>query len=151
VGDHVGLPSWAKVVLAAVLVAGITTPSAAARRQPRYVALGDSSAAGPPIPNEIAARADATAPKVDAAIQEIHRRSPRAEVVVVGYLTHWRTGGCYPVDPSTAVDADHIQGEPPARRWLEGAVPASPAYPYHPSATGTAGAASVIGGAVSAW
>jgi lysophospholipase L1-like esterase len=127
--------------------------------------------------DQFAARIDATAPKVAAALAEVHRRSPRAEVVVVGYLTYWRPGGCYPADPYTPADADYIQGTfdrlmamladqaarngasyvdirtssaahglcaPPARRWLEGAVPAAPAYPYHPNAAGMAAAASVV-------
>ncbi|QUQ65293.1 hypothetical protein [Kutzneria sp. CA-103260] len=33
--------------------------------------------------------------------------------------------------------------EPPARRWLAGLTPASPAYPYHPNAAGMADAAAV--------
>ncbi|GAA5039895.1 lysophospholipase L1-like esterase [Thermocatellispora tengchongensis] len=131
--------------------------------------------------DQYAARIDATAPKVAAALEEIHRRSPRADVVVVGYLTYWRRGGCYPADPFTSADADYLQAtfdrlmamlarqaaahdaiyvdirrpsarhglcEPPARRWLEGAVPASPAYPYHPNAAGMARAAGIIAEAV---
>ncbi|UOX92683.1 SGNH/GDSL hydrolase family protein [Amycolatopsis sp. FBCC-B4732] len=124
------------------------------------------------------ARIAATAPKIAAALEEIHRRSPAARVVVTGYLTYWRPGGCYPADPFTAADAGFIQAtfdrlmtmladqsrrhgasyvdirEPsarhglcagPAGRWLEGAVPASPAYPYHPNAAGMAAAAGIIG------
>lgn len=132
--------------------------------------------------DQFAARIEATAPKVAAALEAIHRASPAAEVVVVGYLTYWRPGGCYPEDPYTGVDADYIQAtfdrlmamladqaarhgasyvdirtpsaghdvcEPPARRWVEGAVPAAPAYPYHPNATGMAEAAGIIDAAVS--
>ncbi|WP_229796252.1 GDSL-type esterase/lipase family protein, partial [Saccharothrix coeruleofusca] len=131
--------------------------------------------------DQFVARIEATAPKVGAALEEIHRRSPDADVVVVGYLTYWRPGGCYPTDPFTAVDADYLQTtfdrlmamladqasrhgasyvdirtpsadhglcEPPERRWLEGLVPASPAYPYHPNAAGMAEAAAIIGAAV---
>ncbi|WP_432828422.1 SGNH/GDSL hydrolase family protein [Dactylosporangium sp. CA-092794] len=118
-----------------------------------------------------------TAPQLAAALTEIHRRAPRARVLVVGYLTYWRPGGCYPADPFRPADADYIQTafdqlmammarvarlngasyvdirgpsarhdlcEPPPRRWLEGATPASPAYPYHPNATGMAEAALII-------
>jgi lysophospholipase L1-like esterase len=131
--------------------------------------------------DQFATRIDATAPKVAAALAEIHRRSPRAHVVVVGYLTYWRPGGCYPTDPYTPADADYIQSTfdnlmamlsrqaarndasyvdirtpsathglcaSPAGRWLEGANPASPAYPYHPNAAGMAAAAGIIAGAV---
>ncbi|MFJ1767218.1 SGNH/GDSL hydrolase family protein [Amycolatopsis sp. NPDC088138] len=125
------------------------------------------------------ARIAATAPKVAAALAEIHRRSPAARVVVTGYLTYWQPGGCYPADPYTAADADYIQATfdrltvmladqaargrasyvdirgpsarhglcaAPATRWLEGAAPASPAYPYHPNAAGMAAAAAIIDG-----
>lgn len=118
-----------------------------------------------------------TAPKIAAALDEIHQLSPHADVLVVGYLTYWRPGGCYPADPFTPADADYIQHtfdklmamlahesaqhaatyvdirtpsaahglcEPEARRWLEGAQPASPAYPYHPNAVGMAHAAAII-------
>jgi len=118
-----------------------------------------------------------TAPKLAGALTEIHRRSPQARVLVAGYLTYWRSGGCYPADPYRAVDADFIQRtfdqlmtmmasvsdangatyvdirqpsrqhglcEPPATRWLEGANPSSPAYPYHPNAAGMTAAAAII-------
>ncbi|WNV88106.1 SGNH/GDSL hydrolase family protein [Umezawaea sp. Da 62-37] len=54
-------------------------------------------------------RTAATAPKVGAALEEVHRRSPNARVVVVGYLTYWRAGGCYPTDPYLPADADYMQ------------------------------------------
>jgi lysophospholipase L1-like esterase len=131
--------------------------------------------------DQFAARIRATAPKMAAALTEIHRRSPHARVIVTGYLTYWRPGGCYPADPFTPEDANYIQAtldrltlmlayeafthhatyvdlrgpsawhglcEPPERRWLEGLVPASPAYPYHPNATGMAHAAAIISHAV---
>ena len=59
--------------------------------------------------DQLAARIDATAPKVAAVLAEIHRRSPDAEVVVVGYLTYWRPGGCHPLDPIPPADADYLQ------------------------------------------
>lgn len=57
-----------------------------------------------------AARIRETAPKMAAALTEIHRRSPHATVIVTGYLTYWRPGGCYPADPFTPEDANYIQG-----------------------------------------
>jgi hypothetical protein len=131
--------------------------------------------------DQYVARIRAVAPEMGAALTEIHRRSPRAEVVVTGYLTYWRRGGCFPADPFTPVDADYLQGtfdrlmvmlaheatthgatyvdirrpsarhglcEPSARRWLEGAVPTVPAYPYHPNAVGMAEAAAIIAHAI---
>ncbi|MGI5126468.1 SGNH/GDSL hydrolase family protein [Pseudonocardia sp. CA-107938] len=59
--------------------------------------------------DQLAARIEATAPKIAAALDEIHRRSPDAEVLVVGYLTYWRPGGCHPVDPIPSADADYLQ------------------------------------------
>jgi lysophospholipase L1-like esterase len=127
--------------------------------------------------DQFGARIAATAPKMATALAEIHRRSPAARVVVVGYLTYWQSGGCYPADPYTAADAGYIQATfdrlmtmlaaqatrhrasyvdirgpsarhglcaAPAARWLEGAVPASPAYPYHPNAAGMAAAAAIV-------
>jgi lysophospholipase L1-like esterase len=127
--------------------------------------------------DQYVARIRATAPKVGAALDEIHRRSPHAKVVLTGYLTYWRPGGCYPADPFAPADAGYLQEkldqlmgmlarqaathrasyvdirrpsarhglcEPPAQRWLEGAVPASPAYPYHPNAAGMQHAAAIL-------
>ncbi|SHG22795.1 SGNH/GDSL hydrolase family protein [Streptoalloteichus hindustanus] len=57
----------------------------------------------------LAERIAATAPKLGAALEEIHRRSPRAQVAVVGYLTYFQPGGCWPRDPVWSEDADYIQ------------------------------------------
>lgn len=59
--------------------------------------------------DQLAARIDATEPKIAAALTEIHRRSPHADVVVVGYLTYWQPGGCSPRDPIPPADADYLQ------------------------------------------
>lgn len=52
---------------------------------------------------------NATAPKLGAALDAIHARAPQARVVVVGYLTYYQPGGCWPVDPVWGKDADYIQ------------------------------------------
>ncbi|MBW8485007.1 SGNH/GDSL hydrolase family protein [Actinomadura parmotrematis] len=55
--------------------------------------------------DELARRVDATAPKVAAVLAEIHRRSPRARVLVVGYLRLVpEAPGCWPVVPLAAGD-----------------------------------------------
>ncbi|MGH3714886.1 MAG: SGNH/GDSL hydrolase family protein [Micromonosporaceae bacterium] len=59
--------------------------------------------------DQLAERIAATAPKVAAALDEIHRRSPSATVLVVGYGTYFAPGGCWPTDPIWAGDADYIQ------------------------------------------
>jgi lysophospholipase L1-like esterase len=59
--------------------------------------------------DELKARATATAPKIAAALQEIARRSPRAAVLVTGYGTYTRPGGCWPSVPLHPADADYVQ------------------------------------------
>jgi lysophospholipase L1-like esterase len=55
--------------------------------------------------NELDARVAATAPKVAAVLEQIHKRSPRAHVVVVGYLRILPAhGGCFPQVPFAAGD-----------------------------------------------
>ncbi|MEU4222042.1 SGNH/GDSL hydrolase family protein [Actinoplanes sp. NPDC026623] len=131
--------------------------------------------------DRFAARVQALAGTTASSLAEIHRRSPRAHVVVTGYLTYWRPGGCYPGDPYFPGDADYIRSrmdllvtmlarvsaanratyvdlrgpsaghglcEAPARRWVEGAVPVSPAYAYHPNAQGMAAVAAIMDNAV---
>ncbi|MEU2257723.1 SGNH/GDSL hydrolase family protein [Nocardia xishanensis] len=42
-------------------------------------------------------------------IEEIRRRAPRAEIVMVGYPTAFRPGGCPDVQPVLPADADYVQ------------------------------------------
>lgn len=51
----------------------------------------------------------AWAPKLGVALDEIHRRSPHARVIVAGYGTYIRKDGCYPVQPIWARDANFMQ------------------------------------------
>ncbi|MGI5129295.1 SGNH/GDSL hydrolase family protein [Pseudonocardia sp. CA-107938] len=59
--------------------------------------------------DELKARATATAPKIAAALAEIQRRSPHATVIVTGYGTYTRPGGCWPSVPLYPADADYVQ------------------------------------------
>ncbi|MER5388791.1 SGNH/GDSL hydrolase family protein [Saccharopolyspora sp. NPDC002686] len=59
--------------------------------------------------DELAERIDALAPEVDGMLEQIEARAPHAEIVVVGYGTYLRPGGCYPIQPVWARDADYIQ------------------------------------------
>ncbi|MGW5648045.1 SGNH/GDSL hydrolase family protein [Saccharopolyspora sp. NPDC003752] len=59
--------------------------------------------------DELAARIDALVPRFDDALAQIRHRAPNAEIVVVGYGTYLRPGGCYPKEPVWARDADYIQ------------------------------------------
>lgn len=59
--------------------------------------------------DQLAERIDGVAPELGEALAEINRRSPGAEVYVVGYGTYFSPGGCWPKDPIWGVDADYIQ------------------------------------------
>ncbi|MGZ3140764.1 SGNH/GDSL hydrolase family protein [Lentzea chajnantorensis] len=60
--------------------------------------------------DRLAAAVDAWGPELGAALDEVKRRSPRAKVLVTGYGTYIRPGGCYPVQPVWSRDADYLQG-----------------------------------------
>lgn len=59
--------------------------------------------------DELESRIDALVPKVDGMLAQIRHRAPNAEVVLVGYGTYLRPGGCYPMQPLWPRDADYIQ------------------------------------------
>lgn len=131
--------------------------------------------------DQLAQRIAEAAPKVGAVLDGIHERSPDARVVVVGYATYWKKGGCFPLDPIRAADADYLQSSwdklhamlreqaaahdaeyvdirtPSAshgvcasygQKWMEGAIPTSPAAPYHPNAAGMANSGATIAAAI---
>ncbi|SDM57992.1 SGNH/GDSL hydrolase family protein [Allokutzneria albata] len=76
--------------------------------EPVGVSCSDRIKAGGTDP--IAASVDAWAPVFGAALDEIRRRAPKAKVLVTGYGTYIRPGGCYPFQPVWARDADYLQG-----------------------------------------
>ncbi|RST05564.1 SGNH/GDSL hydrolase family protein [Streptomyces sp. WAC05374] len=53
---------------------------------------------------------DAWTPRFATALEEVHRRSPRARVYVVGYGNVIRPGGCFPAQPLWDKDATYLQG-----------------------------------------
>lgn len=59
--------------------------------------------------DELAERIDALEPRFDDALAQIRHRAPNAAIVVVGYGTYLRPGGCYPKEPMWVRDADYIQ------------------------------------------
>jgi lysophospholipase L1-like esterase len=59
--------------------------------------------------DQLAEAAAKWAPKLGAAIDEIHRRAPHAKVLVTGYGTYIRKGGCRPVQPIWGRDSDYVQ------------------------------------------
>ncbi|MFI9454663.1 SGNH/GDSL hydrolase family protein [Amycolatopsis sp. NPDC052450] len=59
--------------------------------------------------DQLTGRIAAIAPRVGAVLDEIHRRSPDARVVVVSYATYFKPGGCYPKERIWGVDADYLQ------------------------------------------
>lgn len=60
--------------------------------------------------DRIAEDIEAWEPELDRALTEIRDRAPGAEIVVAGYGTYVREGGCWPVQPVWGRDADYIQG-----------------------------------------
>ncbi|MBP2322937.1 lysophospholipase L1-like esterase [Kibdelosporangium banguiense] len=61
--------------------------------------------------DQLAARVTAVGPKIAAVIKEIHKRSPKAHVVVVGYLRILPAqGSCFPVVPFATGDAPYFDG-----------------------------------------
>ncbi|WNV83433.1 SGNH/GDSL hydrolase family protein [Umezawaea sp. Da 62-37] len=59
--------------------------------------------------DRLAVRIDAFAAEFGAVLDGVHARSPLAEVVVVGYGTYIRPGGCYPEQPLWGRDSDYLQ------------------------------------------
>nr|WP_307849822.1 SGNH/GDSL hydrolase family protein [Saccharopolyspora sp. HNM0986] len=59
--------------------------------------------------DELAERIDAVTDDFAAALDGIAQRAPDAEVVVAGYGTYIRPGGCHPKEPIWARDADYLQ------------------------------------------
>ncbi|MFI0257913.1 SGNH/GDSL hydrolase family protein [Streptomyces sp. NPDC017056] len=59
--------------------------------------------------DRLAERITRTAPKIAAALRQIHRRSPHAKVYVVSYGTYFQPGGCWPKEPIWPGDADYLQ------------------------------------------
>jgi hypothetical protein len=103
-------------------------------------------------------RIQAFAPTYGAIVEHIRSLAPSARIVLVGYPTGIRNGGCYPVQPllakidelnavmksqaeaHAAVYADirtssigHDACALPGVRWVEGLVPTMPAFPLHPN------------------
>lgn len=59
--------------------------------------------------DQIAAKIDAFAPTYGTVIREIRKRSPKAKILMVGYPTAIKPGGCYPFVPVLPQDADYLQ------------------------------------------
>lgn len=60
----------------------------------------------------VQAEIDATKPKIDAVLQGIHERSPKARVAIVGYpnVLPLNGGSCYPTVPLSPDDVRYIDG-----------------------------------------
>lgn len=59
--------------------------------------------------DELARRIDGISGHFGAALDDIAHRAPHAKIVVAGYATYIRPGGCYPKEPVWARDADYLQ------------------------------------------
>jgi lysophospholipase L1-like esterase len=58
--------------------------------------------------DQLAQQISASEPKLVAALQEIHRRSPHARVLMVNYLDGIPAKGCYPLVPITDLDMAYL-------------------------------------------
>lgn len=59
--------------------------------------------------DQLAAAVEAWAPEFGAALDAIKQRSPQAKLLVTGYGTYIRPGGCYPRQPVWGRDGDYLQ------------------------------------------
>jgi lysophospholipase L1-like esterase len=129
--------------------------------------------------DRLAAAVTATGPKVAAVLRGIHRRAPRARILLVGYpgILPSTGTGCWPAVPLAHGDVPYLRAmevalnrtlareaaangatfvdtyratighdvcQRPGVRWVEGLVPASPAYPFHPNRRGQQAIASQV-------
>jgi len=156
-GNDIGFKS----ILATCVALSVTSPSG--HPCERHFTAGGT--------DQLAARVAAIAPKVAAVLQGIHRRAPRARVLLVGYpgiLPNTGTG-CYPDVPLAHGDVPYLRAtevalnrtlaraaaashatfvdtyratighdvcQRPGTRWVEGLIPGSPAFPFHPNGRG---------------
>jgi lysophospholipase L1-like esterase len=59
--------------------------------------------------DKLAQKIDAFAPIYGTVIAQIRQRAPHAKILMVGYPTGIRKGGCWPVVPVWSQDADYLQ------------------------------------------
>ncbi|WP_086662859.1 SGNH/GDSL hydrolase family protein [Lentzea kentuckyensis] len=59
--------------------------------------------------DQLAQAVDAWAPEFGAVLDAIKQRSPHATLLVTGYGTYIRPGGCYPRQPVWSRDSDYLQ------------------------------------------
>ncbi len=59
--------------------------------------------------DKLAQKIDAFAPTYGTVIEEIRARAPQAKILMVGYPTGIKKGGCWPVVPVWGMDADYLQ------------------------------------------
>lgn len=59
--------------------------------------------------DKLAQKIDAFAPTYGTVIEEIRQRAPQAKILMVGYPTGIKKGGCWPVVPVWSMDADYLQ------------------------------------------
>jgi lysophospholipase L1-like esterase len=59
--------------------------------------------------DKLAQKIDAFAPTYGTVIEQIRQRAPHAKILMVSYPTGIKKGGCWPVVPVWAADADYLQ------------------------------------------
>lgn len=78
--------------------------------------------------DQLAAAINATAPKVAAVLQAVHRRAPQAKVLVVGYpdILPEHSDGCWPLEPIAYGDVSYLRAtEKRLNSMLAGAAAAN--------------------------
>jgi lysophospholipase L1-like esterase len=156
-GNDIGFKS----VLATCVTLSVTSPSGHPCQ--RHFTAGGT--------DQLAARVAAAGPKVAAVLRGIHRRAPRARILLTGYpdiLPNTGTG-CFPDVPLAHGDVPYLRAtevalnrtlaraaaashatfvdtyratighdvcQPSGTRWVEGLIPGSPAFPFHPNGRG---------------
>ncbi|MGH3971054.1 MAG: GDSL-type esterase/lipase family protein, partial [Mycobacterium sp.] len=61
--------------------------------------------------DRISATISAQVPVWSAMIDAVRGKAPKARIVLVGYQTYLRPGGCFPEQPLLARDADYLQSK----------------------------------------
>ncbi|NEA32992.1 SGNH/GDSL hydrolase family protein [Streptomyces sp. SID13031] len=59
--------------------------------------------------DKLAQKIDAFAPTYGTVIEQIRQRAPHAKILMVGYPTGIKKGGCWPIVPVWGMDADYLQ------------------------------------------
>jgi lysophospholipase L1-like esterase len=81
--------------------------------------------------DQLAANVRTEAPRISAALAEIHARAPRARIVVIGYPDLFpQSGSCWPAVPFTTGDLNYLRGIELSANAMLGSVAAAGAATF---------------------